>query len=394
MSNKELEALRKSINELDKSLLELFSKRRQLSLEVAKYKYDNALDIRDQTQEQKLLTQLLSSAKALGLDTSSTLSLFHNIIEDSLRTQYDFFLAQESKSETSQIALLGDSSSYSAIAARNHFSTKAQECKPVYFNSFQQIFEAVKAGKCDFGLIPIENTSSGNIPEIHDLIRDYDIYIVGEEKLRVKHCLIGLEQATLESIKDVYSHPQALLQSKEFLQEHPNMKTHLRSSTSAAIKLVEEYQNPAIAAIASEEAALNSGLKIIQDGINQYEQNFTRFILIANDMLSVPKKVPAKTSLMLTTQQQAGSLADCLLILKQQNINMTKIESRPIVGKAWKERFYLDIEGNIDDYEISKAVHQLELMANDLKVLGCYPQHDILATKLDMQTLIDIETNN
>ncbi len=390
MSNEPLISLRKSINEIDKKLLRLFAERRSISLQVAESKYQNAMEIRDQGQEQRLLKQLLSDAKELGLDTSTTLGLFHGIIEDSIRTQYDYFLEKDSATNgTIQLALLGDDTSYSAIAAGNHFSTKSQKYQAKFYNNFQSIFQAVANGDCNYALVPIENTSSGNIPEIHDLILDYQVKVIGEEKLRVKHCLIGLENATLESVREVYSHPQALIQSKEFLNKNSHINTHFRSSTSSALKLVEEYNNPKIAAIASEEAALSSGLQILANGINSFKDNFTRFILISKSSVKVPEKIPAKTSLLLVTKQQAGSLAECLSIISHSNINMTKIESRPITNKPWQERFYIDIEGNLASPEIQEAIHKLEVAASDLDIIGCYPMHDILATNLDISALID-----
>ncbi|WP_251360091.1 prephenate dehydratase [Kangiella sp. TOML190] len=394
MSNDELKTLRTAINQLDKELLQVFAKRRQLSKQVAQTKYQKQLNIRDQAQEKKLLSQLLSNADKLGLDSATTLSLFHNIIEDSIRTQYDYFLSQEHSAEQPiTLALLGSDTSYSAIAAKNHFATKSSDYKPRYFKNFKQIFDSLKTDKCNHALVPIENTNSGNITDIHDLLLEYDVKIVGEEKLKVKHCLIGIASASLDQITDVYSHPQAISQCKSFLDEHSKITSHFRSSTSAAIKLVDEYQNPSIAAIASEEAAVESGLSILQAGINNYQENYTRFLLVSRKEIQVPAKIPAKTSIVLTTKQQAGSLADCLLILKNHQINMTKIESRPISSKPWQEMFYIDFEGNTEDMDIEKMLYELERTAHQIKVLGCYPQHDILATHLDAKTLSDIEHN-
>ncbi len=392
MTDDPLKHLRNDINNLDKELLEIFAKRRLLSAKVAAAKHKNQLNIRDQQQERKLLSKLLSDAEKLGLDSSTTLSLFHNIIEDSIRTQYDYFLSQEETQDgIIELALLGSETSYSAIAAKNHFATKSIKYKPHYLKSFKQIFESLKNDQCNFALVPIENTNSGNITDIHDLLLEYDAKIVGEEKLKVKHCLISTQNSSLEQIKDVYSHPQAISQCKDFLDNHTNIVSHFRSSTSSAIKLVEEYQNPSIAAIASEEAAIDSGLKIIKAGINNYQENYTRFLLLSKDTIKVPEKIPAKTSIVLTTKQKAGSLADCLVILKNHQVNMTKIESRPIPGKPWQEMFYIDFEGNTQDLEIEKMLYEIEQSARKIKVLGCYPQHDILATHLDAKALSTID---
>lgn len=391
MTHDKLKQLRTSISDLDQKLLKLVAERRLLSSEVAKTKFQNDLNIRDRSQEKILLTQLIADAKSLGIDASSALSFFHTIIEDSIRTQYDYFIAQQESvsSQVVKLALLGSDTSYSAIAAANHYSTKQQEYKPQYFNSFKSIFSAVNNGQCDSALVPIENTSSGNIADIHDLLLANNLKVIAEEKLKVKHCLVGIEGASLETVKDVYSHPQAITQCQDFLNAHVNITSHYRSSTSSAIELIEEYQNPSIAAIASELAAAQSNLQIIQTGINNYQENYTRFVLLAKNSIEVPKKVPAKVSLVLTTQQKAGSLVDCLSIFKNHSINITKIESRPIPNKPWQERFYLDFEGNLQSFEVEKAIYELEQIAGDLQILGCYPQHDIMATKLDAKLLAE-----
>lgn len=386
----ELKKLRSDIGALDKELLTIFAKRRSLSSEVAAIKHKNSLGIRDQAQEKLLLSHLIKQANDLGINASSALNLFHNIIEDSLRTQYDYFLEKETLSEIPlRLAVLGDSTSYSNAAANNHYSTKVQSFSPSFYTSFGDIFNAVSSEDVDLAILPIENTSSGNLTEVHDLVLEHNLHIVGEEKLKVKHCLIATESANIENITDVYSHPQAIAQCKEFLVQNPSITAHYKSSTSAALELVSEYQNPTIAAIASEEAANLMGLKIIQYGVNNYQENYTRFILISKKPIQVPKSIPAKISMVLTTKQQAGSLADCLLILKNNKINMTKLESRPIAGKPWQEMFFLDIEGNDKSIAIQKAIVELDKACSHLKILGCYPQHDILATKLDAKNLSD-----
>ncbi|ACV26996.1 prephenate dehydratase [Kangiella koreensis] len=381
----DLKQLRKAISSLDSELLSIFAQRRQLSLQVAAYKFDNSGQIRDEGREKKLLTQLVDKGLEFGIAPNTTLTLFHSIIEDSVRSQYDFFLEQEKGQglHTVKVAVLGEPESYSHIALKNHFSTKKQRLETVHCHSFMQIFKEVDNGSVDLGIVPIENTTSGNITEIYDLLTEHHLKIVGEEKLKVRHCLVGTEQASLETLKDVYSHPQAIAQCKKFFLDHPHIQSHFRSSSSSAIKLVAEYQNPSIGAIASEQAAEQSGLKVLSYAINNYQENYTRFLLIAKQAITVPSVIPAKTTLALETGQQPGALLDCLQILKNHRINMSKLESRPIPTQPWHERFYIDLEGNASDSNVLNALDELEKVAHKLECLGCYAKHDVVATKLD-----------
>lgn len=384
-----LDNLRQSIGRLDEELLKIFAERRKLSLAVAANKLTANKKVRDQAQEKNLLSNLTAKGQKLGIDPSVTLSLFHNIIEDSVRSQYDFFLENTNPEELEplKLAVLGEPDSYSHIAAQQHFATKKRRFVPEHCPSFLSIFKAIESGQVELGIVPIENTTAGNITEVYDLLLQYQLKIVGEEKLKVKHCLVATKGATISDIKDVYSHPQAIAQCKSFFNQHPSINSHFRSSTSSALKLVSEYQNPSIAAIASEQAAENSGLEVLSYGINNYQENYTRFLLIAKKDITVPNAIPAKTTITLQTPQKPGALLDCLQVFKSHGINMSKLESRPIPTKPWQELFYIDFEGNASDIIIEKAITELKHLASEFTVLGSYPMHDILATKLNHHAL-------
>lgn len=384
-----LAQLREAIGDLDLKILKSFAQRRQLSLQVAAFKLANNAKIRDESQEKKLLTKLIDKGKEFGITPNTTLTLFHSIIEDSVRGQYDYFLQQQQINGQLQVkvAVLGEPDSYSYIALKNHFSTKKQQLETIHCNSFLQIFKEVSNDTAELGIVPIENTTSGNITEIYDLLSEYQLNIVGEEKLKVRHCLIGTQQSSIESLRDVYSHPQAIAQCKSFFLENPHIQSHFRSSSSSAIKLIAEYQNPTIGAIASEQAAEQSGLKVLSYAINNYQENYTRFLLIAKHNIDVPSAVPAKTTVSMDTGQKAGALLDCLQVFKKYQINMSKLESRPIPTQPWHERFYVDLEGNISDEKLSQALNELKQVANQIQLLGCYPKHDVIATKLDLNTI-------
>lgn len=385
--NVTLDDLRQAINQLDEQLLAIFSKRRQLSLDVAENKFRQNREVRDEAQEKNLLSHLIEKGESLGIAPSTTLSLFHNIIEDSVRCQYDYFLEKDDAAGAASVALLGEAESFSHIAAQNHFASKQQQLETLFSETFEDVFHRVTSGEARFGLVPIENTTAGNIVKVYDHLISSKLQIIGEEKLKVKHCLIGTESSSLESVTDVYSHPQAIAQCNQFFLDNPQVSSHFRSSTSSALRLVSEYQNPKIAAIASELAAKHFGLKILKHTLNNYQENYTRFVLIAQQRRNVPDNIPAKTSIVLHTGQQAGSLFSCLEVLKNHDIALTKLHSRPIPTQPWQEMFYIDFEGNLNHAKVQMAMAELTSMSPELRILGCYPKHDIIATKLDSQTI-------
>lgn len=385
----DLDGLRCSIGQLDEELLKIFAQRRQLSLAVAAKKLASNRAVRDHAQEKNLLGNLTSKGQKLGIEPSVTLSLFHNIIEDSVRSQYDYFLENSSNEqlETVKLAILGEPDSYSHIAAQQHFATKKRDFLAVHCSSFLSIFKAIESNNADLGIVPIENTTSGSISEVYDLLQQYKLHIVGEEKLKVKHCLVASKGATIEQLKDIYSHPQAIAQCKNFFNDNPHISSHFRSSTSSSLKLVYEYQNPTIGAIVSEQAAENSDLDVLSYGINNYQENYTRFLLVCKTSIKVPSTIPAKTTVTLQTLQAAGALLDCLSVFKSHGIKMTKLESRPVPTQPWQELFYVDFEGNTTDLVTEKALIELRQISSEVKILGSYPMHDILATKLDSHAL-------
>jgi len=314
------------------------------------------------------------------------LDIYHRILEDSVRQQYTHSLNQENKAKLKEltIAHLGDQYSYSYLAVQRHFANYPTPYIGRGFDHFREIFNAVANNECSLGLLPFENTTSGTINEIHDLLREFDLHIVGEESVAVRHCLIGFPGTPIHEITDVYSHPQALAQSGAFLQRHPNIHANFYSSTSTAVNYIKKLGEKNRAAIASREAAMHSGLSILAEDIGNQAENYTRFIVISRNPVSVPNNLPAKTTVVFVTEQRAGSLVDVLNVFKEQNINMTKLTSRPIPGKAWVEQFFVDFQGNQADENVSKALTTLQELATSLRVFGSYPEHSIDPTQVQL----------
>ncbi|MBT8143018.1 MAG: hypothetical protein HKN88_09935 [Gammaproteobacteria bacterium] len=381
------EQVRLQINELDQQLLKALAKRKELVADVIADKIRAGHPIRDTDREQALLSRLVADGIDLQLNPQFVLDVYHRILDDSVRQQYTHSLNRENKEQIKEllIAHLGDQYSYSYLAVERHFANYPTKFVGQGFDHFREIFNAVANQEVNLGLLPFENTTSGTINEIHDLLREFSLYIVGEESVAIRHCLIGFPGNKIHELKDVYSHPQALAQSGAFLQKYPNLHANFYASTSTAVNYIKEIGDPTKAAIASREAAMHAGLSVLAEDIGNQAENYTRFIIIARNPVSVPNNLPAKTTLLFATQHQAGALVDVLNVLKEHKINMTKLTSRPIPGKAWQELFFVDFQGNQADENVHEALNEVEQHAAFMRVLGSYPEHSIDPTQIQLK---------
>lgn len=265
------------------------------------------------------------------------------------------------------IAFQGEYGAFSEQAAVAYFGSS---CTPVPRENFRDVFEDVKRGKCDYGIVPVENSLFGSVHQNFDLLQEYPLKIVGELKLRIRMNLMGLRSSSLRNIRNVYSHPQALGQSDRFLRSLENVKLHHFYDTAGAAKMVAQKQLSTSAAVASEQAARHYDLKIFKKGIETDHRNFTRFIVLAKKG-TVPER-DAKTSLIFATKHIPGSLVTCLSLFADRKINLLKIESRPFVGKPWEYLFFVDVETDQRNKECAAAFKQLKQLTSYLKVLGSY----------------------
>ena len=206
---------------------------------------------------------------------------------------------------------------------------------------------------------------------------------MGEEKYHVKHCFVATEETPINRIKKIYAHVQAVAQCGKFLATLPHVKIDYYPDTAMSVQRVKEENNPEFAAIASEEAANIFGLKIIRTNIANQQENYTRFLIAARKPIDVDLRIPCKTSIVMATDQKPGSLVDALLIFRKHHVNLTKLESRPILGNPWEEMFYLDFEGNIKDQNIQEMLDSLGRYTRLFKVLGSYISPDLDRIKLD-----------
>ena len=237
-------------------------------------------------------------------------------------------------------------------------------------SSFRQVFQEVKEGKCDFGVVPLENSLTGSIHENYDLLLDYDVRIVGEITLRIVHALIGHPDTKLEEVKRVISHPQALEQCRDFLESHPDWELVAARDTATAVRRVKEGDESGEVAIAAREAADLYGLSVLKEGIETNARNYTRFAVIAASAVkNGPRK---KSSIVYSTSNKPGALFDTLQIFAENGINLVKLESRPIHGKPWEYMFYVDLEVDVESEPMQEVMEKLLEKTEYFRVLGSY----------------------
>ncbi|WP_104402904.1 prephenate dehydratase [Vibrio penaeicida] len=384
-----LDGIRSRLNELDDQLLKLLSERRELSIEVAKSKVETSKPVRDAKREQQLLVKLINNGKdKYQLDAPYITKIFHTIIEDSVLLQQAYLQnllnPGESRKPLARVAFLGARGSYSHLASHQYFSRKNTELIELNCEHFKEIASTVESGHADYGVLPIENTSSGSINEVYDLLQHTTLYIVGELTLPIEHCLVATSDVRLEEIKTLYSHPQPHQQCSEFLSHLNGVTLESCVSTADAMQKVKDLDRKDVAAIGNASSGKLYGLQSIQGNIANQTENHTRFIVVARKPVEVSTQIPAKTTLIMSTSQQAGSLVETLLVLQRYGINMTKLESRPIMGNPWEEMFYIDLEAHLDSEEMNNAISEVIKLTTHLKVLGCYPIENVEATQVSL----------
>ena len=268
------------------------------------------------------------------------------------------------------IAFQGEPGAYSEAAALAYYG-ELSATTPCH--AFEDVFAAVEEGKCDCGILPIENSLAGSIHRNYDLLLEHNLHIVGEYFLRVHHCLIAMPGATLEDIQKVISHPQALAQCEHYLRSLPGVTSEAVYDTAGSVRLIREQGDPQVAAIASSRAAAVYGLPILVEGIEDHPANYTRFLAVATHPANYDGE--AKTSIVFTLRNQPGALYKALSVFALRDIDLQKIESRPLVGQPWEYLFYIDFAGHINDVPCVRALDHLREMALFLRVLGSYPRH-------------------
>ena len=269
--------------------------------------------------------------------------------------------------ERVQAAYQGEPGAFSEKASRAYLGEVAAKGYP----TFRQVFEKVASGEAAYGVIPIENSLTGSIYQNYDLLLEFDVVVVGEVKLRITHNLIAHRGVTLNQIKKIYLHPQAAGQCDRFLREHKDWTLYQMYDTAGSVKMIRDEGLMDGAAIASVEAAKAYDMQVLTESIEDNPQNYTRFFILAASPQVNEKR--NKVSILYTTKNESGALYSTLKLFSEGNLNLSKLESRPIPGRPWEYVFYVDFEGNTEDEAVSETLSSLSKFTERYKMLGCYP---------------------
>lgn len=370
--------IRNEIDEIDGKIVELYEQRMEACKRVAEYKIETGKKVFDKVREEEKIKKV-KSLTTNEFNSHGIEELFEQIMSMSRKMQYQIlaekgsigklpFIGVDTLDDVkARVVFQGAEGAYSELAMQQYFGDSVNS---FHVDTFRDAMSAIDEGSADFAVLPIENSTAGIVSEIYDLLVEFENYIVGEQIIKIEHCLLGVPGATMEDIKCVYSHPQSLMQSARFLGQHSEWRQIGMKNNAFAANKVKEDMDKSQAAIASAHAAKVYGLDILKQGVNQSDTNSTRFIIVTNQKIF--RKDAGKVSICFEVPHESGSLYHMLSHFIYNNLNMCKIESRPIEGRNWEYRFFIDFEGNLADGAVKNALRGLRDEARNMKILGNY----------------------
>ena len=377
--SKNLEELRGQIDEIDQQMVELFKARMEASSQVAEYKKEKGLPVLDAGRERVLLGKIADQAGEDFADYAQ--SMYRTILAASRSYQnekigkgsrvYDGI--REALNSTPNlfpqrptVACQGIEGAYSQIACDRLFKAPTI----MFFQTFDHVFKAVESGMCQYGILPIENSTAGSVKAVYDLMLRHNFSIVRSARLKISHNLLAKHGTKLSDIKEVYSHEQAISQCSGYLAGLKGVKVTVVENTAVASRMVAESERTDVAALSSRFCAEQYGLDIIQSNVQDQDNNYTRFICISKK----PEIYPGadRTSLMMTLPHKPGTLYNVLAKFYALNINLNKLESRPLPGREFEFMFYFDIEASVYSPEVEKLFRDLETESEQMRYLGTY----------------------
>lgn len=369
--------LRNELDGIDKQIVELYEKRMSVCEEVAAYKIETGKRVFDKEREKQKLATVRSMTHN-EFNAYGVTELFEQIMAMSRKLQYKLLAEHDSVGKLSftkidridtgkcRVVFQGAEGAYSQAAMIQYFG---ENVNAFHVDTFREAMLAIDEGSADFAVLPIENSSAGIVSDIYDLLVEFENYIVGEQIISIEHCLLACEGTRKEDIRTVYSHAQSLMQSSHYLQEMGWQQISMKNNAFAAQKVAKD-QDKTQAAIASEYAAKVYGLEVLEKGVNDLKDNSTRFIIVTNQKIF--SKDASKISLCFEVNHESGALYHALSHLIYNGLNMTKIESRPLAGRNWEYRFFVDFEGNMEDSAVKNALRGLREETRNMKILGNY----------------------
>lgn len=376
----DINELRNEIDAIDDELVRLFEKRMRTASSIAEYKRANGLAVSDRSRERQVINKVTSKVSPEFSDFTKVLyqTIFDvscsyqrtlNARKSHLLEQIEAVTAKTPKERPNRaiVACQGVEGAYSQHACDKMFTYPSI----MYFSGFEDVFKAVNSDLCRYGILPVENSTAGSVNQVYDLMSKYNFYITHSLKLCIEHKLLANSGTSISSIKEIYSHEQALNQCASFINEL-GVKAHVCKNTAEAAKLVAESGRTDIAAIGAKECAELYGLKILSGNVQNTQNNYTRFICISK----TPEIYPGanKTSIMLSIPHKPGSLYNIIARFAAHDLNLTKLESRTIPGSNFEFRFYFDIEASVYSEGFRELIAELENDCEEFSYLGSYTE--------------------
>ncbi len=376
----DLNELRNKIDSIDKELVKLFEERMETAAEVGRFKQENGVPVFNRQREREIINNVTASVP--DELQSYTKTLYQTLFELSrsyqkriIYPQSDFSKMIEEATageplpmpERATVACQGVEGAYSQFACDKMFAYPSI----MYFSGFEDVFRAVDSGLCRYGVLPVENSTAGSVNKVYDLMNKYKFYITHSLKLFIGHTLLAPRGVKLEDVKEVFSHEQAINQCSEYLAKL-GVKITVCENTAAAAKMVSESGRTDCAAISSKDCAELYGLSVLKSGIQNTDNNYTRFICISKKL-----EIYAganKTSIMMTLPHKPGSLYNVISGFAALGLNMTKLESRPLPGTNFEFMFYFDIDASVYSENLRVLLNELEHDAEQFSYLGSYTE--------------------
>lgn len=374
----DLEIQREKIDEIDKQLLPLFLERMNCSKAVADYKRKNNMPILDKAREKAILDHKMSLVEPEK--ATAVRDFFSSIMSISRAAQRKLLASDKANIDLEKIFDTGSLKPdptvvFQGVAGANSETALMKifgaDCKRINVMTFGETLEAVEKGEADYAVLPLENSSTGSISGVYDLLETRDFYIVGEVDVPIEHCLVSLPDAELSDIETVYSHEQGYLQCKEFFKSYPKIEFQAYYNTALAAKLIAGMGDKSNAAISDPRCASLYGLKILADDISTSHNNVTRFAAVAKR--GVLNEGCGKISVLFTLPNESGALSHILSEFSINDLNLVKIESRPRRDRNFEYMFFVDFEGNLLDEKVQRVMDTLAESTSYLKILGNYP---------------------
>ena len=378
MQNLDLQEIRLKLDQIDKNITALFEERMKLCGDVAAFKIQTGKAVYDGEREKQKLEAVRGLAHG-SFNQQAVTELFSQMMTISRRYQYQllgeqgripssgFECVEKLNRENARVVYQGTEGAYSHGAALKYFG---EDARVYHVPTWEEAMKEVDENRADYAVLPIENSSAGAVSDIYDLLVQYNNYIVGEVFLEVNHVLLGLPGSRIDQIRTVYSHPQALMQSSQYLNANKNWRQVSVANTAMAAKKILEDGDKTQAAVASETAGRLYSLIPLKTGINHNKNNTTRFIIVTNR--PVYQEGAKKISICFELPHKSGSLYNMLGNFIFNNVNMVMIESRPILGRNWEYSFIVDIEGTLSSAPVQNALMGIRQEAAGLRILGNY----------------------